>query len=358
MINCYFRLSVTGGLLPSARFISLVVHGDLYQESQVLMMLPIFGQFIDHDLTSTAQPKNINGQVPSCCQASSDLHPNCMPIKVPDDDPWLSPLGVRCLEFLRSAPATRRDCTLSWREQTNQASSYLDASMIYSSNIQLSDNSRLFRDGLLVFGKGGTVNDICRNGGINSACVKAGDTRSAEQPGLLAMHTIFVSEHNRVALQLSDLNPHWSDEKLYQEARRIIGAMIQHITYHEFLPLVLGREVMQLFDLKVRQTGFYDGYDPKVNPTVANAFSTAAFRFGHSMIQSTLMRSDKNHNFIKNNVSLHEENNRGDMGGPGSLHRLLRGMINQQAARGDEFLSAELTNHLFQTSRMSPTVEI
>jgi len=342
------RLSVTGGLLQSARFISLVVHGDRSEDSQVTMMLPTWGQFIDHDLTSTAQPKAIDGKVPSCCKPD-ELHPACMPIVVPDDDPWLSPLGVKCLEFLRSAPASRRDCTLSWREQTNQASSYLDASMIYNSNPRLSENSRLFRDGLLIFGKSSAA-DACKAGGVHSGCVKAGDTRSGEQPGLLAMHTVFVSEHNRIAISLSALNPHWSDEKIYQESRRIIGAMIQHITYREFLPLVLGREVTQLFDLELLPTGYYSGYDPKTNPTIANSFSAAAFRFGHSMVQKTLMRADKNHNFIRNNVSLHDEHDLGDMGGPGSLHRLLRGLANQRADKRDEFMSAELTNHLFQSS--------
>lgn len=263
----------------------------------------------------------------------------------------LSPLGVRCLEFLRSAPASRQDCLLSWREQTNQASSYLDGSMVYSSNPRLADNARIFRDGLLVFGKGATRDDICRQGAIEHGCVRAGDTRNGEQPGLLAMHTVFVSEHNRIALALSDINFHWSDEKLYQETRRIVVAMIQHITYREFLPLVLGREVMRLFDLELRPTGYYTGYDFKVNPSVANAFSAAAFRFGHSMVQSTIMRSDAKNNFIRNNVSLHEEADRGDMGGPGSLHRLLRGLVNQRAQRRDEFISAELTNHLFQSSR-------
>lgn len=347
---CFIRSSFTGGLLPSARFVSLVVHGDRDEESQVTLMLPQWGQFIDHDLTATRQPKSINGSIPSCCH-SDELHPACMPIKVPIDDPWLSPLGVQCLEFLRSAPASRHDCFLSWREQTNQASSYLDASTVYSSNPRIADNARIFRDGLLVFGKGALRDDICRQGGIKNGCVRAGDTRNGEQPGLLALHTVFVAEHNRIAIELSDLNFHWSDEKIYQETRRIIGAMVQHITYREFLPLVLGREVVRLFDLELRSSGYYNGYDISINPTVANSFSAAAFRFGHSMVQSTIMRSDRNNNFIKNNVSLHEEAELGDMGGPGSLHRLLRGLVNQRAQRRDEFISAELTNHLFQQSR-------
>lgn len=335
--------------MPSARFVSLVVHGYREEESEVTMLLPQWGQLIDHDVTATLQPRAINGSIPKCC-SSIDAHPSCLPIKVPKDDPFLARLGVRCLEFLRSAPAQRRDCLLSWREQTNQVTSFIDASVVYSSNSRTADNARIQRDGLLLFGRGPPREDICLHGGFGHQCVRAGDTRAGEQPGLLSLHTVFVAEHNRIAIELSDLNPHWSDEKLYQETRRIIGAIFQHITYREYLPLILGREVCRLFDLELLSTGYYEGYDSKINPTIANSFAAAAYRFGHSLIPSTILRSEANFRFINNNVSLHEENAFGDIGSSGSLHRILRGLAEQKTLKRDEFMSPELTNHLFQSS--------
>jgi hypothetical protein len=82
--------------------------------------------------------------------------------------------------------------------------------------------------------------DLCRGQAGHLRCFHAGDKRVNEQPGLIALHTIWLRAHNKIATELSHINPHWRDEKLYQETRRIIGAIMQHITFREFLPIVLG----------------------------------------------------------------------------------------------------------------------
>nr|XP_012152649.1 PREDICTED: uncharacterized protein LOC100875470 [Megachile rotundata] len=360
------RRSVTGKQLPTAREVTVVVHEDKdVPLASVTHMLMQWGQFVDHDLTATGQSRGFNGTVPQCClkfgsgfQPPEFMHPECLPISVSSKDSFFGPLGVKCLEFVRSGPAPKEDCEFGPREQLTQVTSYLDASTVYSSNAFQTDTLRLFRNGLLQYGKLQSQrpvlpkldSDLCKRGSLSTNCFRAGDGRLGEQPALTSLHVAFLRLHNRIATKLAALNPHWSDEKLFQESRRIVGAIVQHITYREFLPIVLGQDVMKIFDLELLKKDYYQGYDPKVNPTVANEFSTAAYRFGHSLVQQSFVRFDSHHRPIFNNVSIHDEfTNSVNLETAGSVDRLLLGLINQPSQRRDEHISEELTNHLFQT---------
>ena len=58
-----------------------------------------------------------------------------------------------------------------------------------------------------------------------------------------------MREHNRLAQLLKNQHPSWNDEKLYEEARRIVIAEYQHIIFNEWLPLIVGTDLMQKFGL-------------------------------------------------------------------------------------------------------------
>lgn len=71
-----------------------------------------------------------------------------------------------------------------------------------------------------------------------------GDSRFVQSTGLQMIHVIFYRFHNLIAMFLSAHYPHWTDDVLFFEARRIVIACYQHIVYYEWLPLVLGMQFL------------------------------------------------------------------------------------------------------------------
>ena len=62
---------------------------------------------------------------------------------------------------------------------------------------------------------------------------------------------------------------------LRQETRRLVVSSLQHITYTEWLPVILGEHMATQLGI----TSDMSEYKPKVDPSILNSFSTAAFRF-------------------------------------------------------------------------------
>jgi peroxidase len=81
------------------------------------------------------------------------------------------------------------------------------------------------------------------------------------------MQTMFLREHNRIATQLAALNPTWSDETIYQETRRIVVAIFQHVIYNEWVPIIIGDNSLSP---NMNANIYYNDYDPNVNNFVRN----------------------------------------------------------------------------------------
>ena len=82
------------------------------------------------------------------------------------------------------------------------------------------------------------------------------------------MQTLFNREHNRVASQLASLNPTWNDETIYQEARRIVIAEFQHITFNEFVPVLTGDRSLSPLTSRT----YYTGYNSSVRNKLISDF--------------------------------------------------------------------------------------
>ena len=67
------------------------------------------------------------------------------------------------------------------------------------------------------------------------------------------------------------MNPQWDDETVFQETRRIVVAIMQHITYNEYLPILLGPKTMERLSLNPgKGLEQFDFYDPSIDPRIAN----------------------------------------------------------------------------------------
>ena len=263
-----------GSTRPSAREISNIVAAQTvstYNSKHATDFLWQWGQFIDHDIDLT--------------EGAHPVEPFAIPVPAGDIHFDPSATGTKMIPFTRSAYSPE----VSPRQQVNQITAFLDASMVYGSDavrahaLRTNDGTGKLKTSpgrFLPF----NVDGLPNAGGSGETLFLAGDIRANEQIGLAAMHTLFVREHNRIAKKIRKRNETLSGDEIYEKARRKVGALIQVITYNEFLPVLLGKNALRP----------YRGYKPWVNPSIANIFSTAAYRLGHSMLSPTLLRLKKN----------------------------------------------------------------
>ena len=344
-----------GAPWPSARSVSQRVVRDLPRSSNILThIFMLWGQFIDHDLDLFAEFEREE------CEESCDFEetcPICYPIQVSLTDPTFGLLGSNrgdCLPVTRSTATCMRPLNGTYdmaRQQINQLTHYQDASNVYGSTKEVADSLRLFSGGLLR--QGGRTNSLKGNLPIGPNLSEsgvplfvAGDVRANENVVLTIMHTIWLREHNRIVRELTEINPCWDDERLYQEGRKIVGAIMQVITYKEFLPLLLGESGFDTF------VGQYSGYSSDVNASIPNAFGTAAFRFGHSLIQPTFARLDnENRPLSIGPLGLREAfENPMQFFISGGTDPILRGLLQDRSREVDEFVNRVLTTQLFAPS--------
>ncbi|XP_069705642.1 peroxidase-like isoform X2 [Periplaneta americana] len=357
------RVNRAGFPLPNPRVVSAHVHrNEGPHDHAVSLMFAAWGQLMDHDLTFTAETKDPSDlREPSCC-GTGRRHPNCLPVALPPEDHFYRLYKQTCMNMLRSLAGVRDDCRLGPRVQTNTATAYIDGNFVYGPNVRLADELRLLKGGRLktlpAFSDLGLKelmplklqfpDDGCIRSSPDIYCFLAGDNRANENMALAVLHTMLVREHNRIAAELSDINPLWDDEKIYQETRHIVAALVQHITYTEFLPMLLGKESVEKYDLVPTQDGYWNGYDPNVDVTIPSAFVTAAFRFGHSLLPSVLERWSPSHVRIGAQRLSEVLKRPFDLYKPGWYDQYVVGLVNQVAQAMDDGVTQEVTNHLFQ----------
>ncbi|CAB4028055.1 Peroxinectin A, partial [Paramuricea clavata] len=283
-----------GSTRPSPREISNVLFRQtksIISERKINDFHVHFGQFLSHDTDLTITLPRFEFQ-----ETFNDVW---LPISVPKGDVYfdLGDSDSSYLPFLRSVynRCTGREAGVP-REQINLISSYIDGNMVYGSNVKRNKLLRTLSQGkmkvweheMLPLNEFGVANgnDVGR---ATKRLFLAGDTRANIQPGLTAIHTVFVREHNRICDEYLKDKPNASDEEVFQYARKIVIAELQAITFREYLPSLLGgsEDIPQ-----------YRSYNDRVDATTDHILTTAAFRFGHSQINTIFWRLDEHNKTI------------------------------------------------------------
>ena len=329
----------TGQNRPNPRTISNAIsqqQEDIPDPNGLTNLTWGFGQLLDNDLSLTPDSNRpIN-------------------IQVPTGDPFLDPQGngnvVIGVEDSQFIAGTGTDPS-NPRQLPNEITAFIDGSNIYGSNKERTEFLRSHQGGKLKVSEGnllpfndGTIeeNDNPTRQDPTELFV-AGDVRANENTVLTSIHTLFLREHNRIADELAEAHPEWTDEQLFERARQINTAQLQSITYNEYLPALLGEN--GLTD--------YTGYDPNINPGIDRTFSNAAFRLGHTQLSSEIARLDNNGEVIpEGNLTLSEVFfPRGEVLQETGIDSILRGISSTQSQKVDNEIIDDVRNLLFGAGR-------
>lgn len=156
------------------------------------------------------------------------------------------------------------------RATISKGTSFLDLSSIYGTSEEESANVRLGEFGLLAIDDSGLPRD-------------RSPSKYNSSPGCFAYFCLFMRFHNNVANQTRAENPNWKDEELFQYARHYTIAVYQSIVAEKYIPALLGDSLKP-----------YAGYDPTVDPSIDEFFSSISFRYAHSSVSSVVRLLDEN----------------------------------------------------------------
>ena len=328
--------SPSGANRPSARTASNVFSvspaDGVPNDRDYTAFVYAWGQFLDHDidLTEGATPKEP------------------FPIVVPTGDQWFDPSNTGTMTILMSRSKYDGSTGTSAenpREQINSITAFVDGSQVYGVDATRAAALREFVGGrmkvsdgnLMPFNTNGLPNANDAHRVADTELFLAGDVRANENPELISLQTLFVREHNRIAAEAAQQHSDWTDEQIYQYARRIVIAELQKITYDEFLPAILGTNAIPA----------YQGYQANVNPDIATEFSTAAFRLGHSMLGTDIEFLNNDRNEVRDAMLLRDAFFNSTVVTETNIDPILKYLASDNAQEIDTMVVDDVRNFLF-----------
>ncbi|XP_044731153.1 dual oxidase 2-like [Chrysoperla carnea] len=259
-------------------------------------LLVFFGQQIVEEI--------LDAQRPAC-------PPEYFNIPIPDIHPFRNLTIHTEMPVLRTRYDQRSGrSSNNPRQQLNEITPYIDGGLIYgtskawSNHLRLYTNGTLAKNGMLASNDGGLWPEK-NTMGLPMAnppppthhgkftkdhklfnvtrFFKLGNPRGNENPYLLTFGVIWFRWHNFLAKCLTKRNPDWSDERIFNEARKWTIASQQQIIFYEWLPEFLHDSLSE---------STYKAYNPTIDPQIEQLFQSAAFPFGHTLVPSAVKLRD------------------------------------------------------------------
>lgn len=166
------------------------------------------------------------------------------------------PVSIKVLRNAHKIVSNNQQQT--YRATIDESTPFLDLSNIYGTSEDDVSNIRSFEGGRLAMdGDDLPVDKTPRK--YNSS------------PGIFSYFVLFMRYHNRLADKYAAEHPALTDEEIFQEARRYNIAVYQSIVSESYLPTILGNTL-----------SVYRGYDPNMDPSIDEFFSSVSFRYAHS----------------------------------------------------------------------------
>uniref|UniRef100_A0A2A4JM77 Peroxidase n=1 Tax=Heliothis virescens TaxID=7102 RepID=A0A2A4JM77_HELVI len=273
-----------GAELPSTRHIrtSLIADGTFtHHEFSVLATHILVASAADNvDLFYLTRYFPVS----DCCigNVRNRINPSCIPIPVPDDDPYLRITQIRCLNLTRIINYQDIGCLPNSlpAERYSVVTPLLDLSLIYGYTEARIRSIRSYQGGELAFRMEGDRevpqgNSIfcLNNRPPETSCYNYGDDYQANLlPGIYMTSMWYFREHNRIARGLAKINPCWDDEKLFETARQINIAQYQYIFYYELIAEFIGRKNALAEGLIYETHGYVNDFDPHYEPGVLREY--------------------------------------------------------------------------------------
>jgi len=348
-----------GSPLPNPRRLSLLMQTRTvpkitFSPDRTRLMAD-FGQFLTHDIIQTPDMAG-SGRDPCNCKEKAE----CDNILLHGKDPVIK---FECFFIVKSVGRLARTGPkgVVTKEQVNQLTSFIDLTNVYGFDKEHLTALRTHEDGstdhkLFLPDNGPdrgtrlpTVRDPSLSNNVNIVSnfrteaflnekalpsPVAGDTRCAENVMLTSFHTAFARLHNVLAEGLEKHMPTENMDHVFMEARQVNIAIMNHLVFNEFLPAVLGEDLIQRFALLNLQPGmgqtagklnsnqrssafdekeFEEEFDPELmfdggarkeqfgshfrpsskEPSIRNEFGAALFRWGHAMQPNLLQSRNK-----------------------------------------------------------------